>query len=192
MGPSYTNSAIPVHECDVTGRGTRGKMGMRCLPVHECDVTGRDAVTYRNRQDKTSDISPCPFLSSVHGPSEAGLSRAFCPPSQPPCVGLLPRRQQYPALSRSNSQSPLTSEAVYVVGIIKQQRDVERDIPCACTDCVRARSLQPEVEGFDDSGVERRGDIKDESLASSSREGGWVKACGEQGLYARVLRVLPF
>ena len=78
--PSYTNSAIPVHECDVTGRGTRGKMGMRCLPVHECDVTGRDAVTYRNRQDKTSDISPCPFLSSVHGPSEAGLSRAFCPP----------------------------------------------------------------------------------------------------------------
>ena len=69
---------------------------------------------------------------------------------------------------------------------------MERDIPCACTDCVRARSLQPEVEGFDDSGVERRGDIKDESLASSSREGGWVKACGEQGLHARVLRVLPF
>lgn len=47
-------------------------------------------------------------------------------------------------------------------------------------------------EGFDDSGVEGRGDIKDESLASSSREGGWVKACGEQGLHARVLRVLPF
>ena len=35
---------------------------------------------YRNRQDKTSDISPCPFALSVHGPSEAGLSRAFCPP----------------------------------------------------------------------------------------------------------------
>ena len=46
--------------------------------------------------------------------------------------------------------------------------------------CVRARSLQPEGEVFDNSGVERRGDIRDESLASSSREGRWDKACSPQ------------
>ena len=69
-----------------------------------------------------------PFISSwpLRSRTQPGLLSPF---SQPPYVRLLPRRQQYPALSRSNSQSPLTSEAVYVVGIIKQQRDVERDIP---------------------------------------------------------------
>ena len=70
-----------------------------CLCTSATSLAG---MRLHTETDKTKPrISPP--VHSFHqfmAPPKPDSAGPFVPPSQPPCVGLLPRRQQYPALSR--------------------------------------------------------------------------------------------
>ena len=106
-GHELRNSVTPAHKRAASRARVRGQ-GQHALYLRTS--VQRHEQGYRNRQDKTSDISPCPFALSVHGPSEAGLSRAFCPPfPNLPMLGFSlgdSNILRYRAATRSVSRTP--------------------------------------------------------------------------------------